>query len=61
MTAAFYDDANLCTAIAPAGSEHADQPCYEQAGHDGDHRAIAELGPGWRRYVTWPNTEGAPA
>jgi hypothetical protein len=55
----FYDDANLCTALYPGDDSHIGQLCHEQIGHDGEHRAIAELGPGWRRYLTWPNTTSA--
>jgi hypothetical protein len=55
----FYDDANLCTATYPGDDNHTGQLCHEQAGHDGDHRALGEVGPGWRRHITWPNT-GSP-
>ncbi|MEV8353165.1 hypothetical protein [Streptomyces niveus] len=61
MTAAFdYDDADLCTAEFPGDDLHAGQLCDKSVDHEGEHKALAEVGPGWRRHITWPNESNPP-
>lgn len=50
-----FDDDDLCTSEYPDGEfeGYIGHLCNLTAGHDGDHRALAEVGPGWRRHLTW--------
>ncbi|MFD4662483.1 hypothetical protein [Streptomyces halstedii] len=49
-------DDDLCTTEFPGDEHHAGQLCDQPAGHQGEHKALAEVGPGWRRHIAWPNT-----
>lgn len=48
------DDDDLCTGEFPGDDLNAGQLCNLLVGHDGSHSALAEVGPGWRRHLTWP-------
>lgn len=47
-------DDDLCTSEFPGDEHHAGQLCNLLARHDGSHSCLAEVGPTWRRHLTWP-------
>lgn len=53
-----YNDNDLCTSEYPDTDNegYIGHLCNLPAGHDGEHKALAEVGPGWRRHIAWPNT-----
>lgn len=53
---AWLDDDRGCTAQYPGGDTNPydhNTLCNHAAGHDGNHRALAEVAGGYRRYVVW--------
>ena len=46
-------DADLCSAAYPGPGPDFGLLCNEANEHGGDHRALAEIWPGRRRFVVW--------
>jgi hypothetical protein len=53
VTGDFRDD-DLCTERYSGPGMDFGLMCNEVVEHDGDHRALAEVGPDIRRFVSWP-------
>lgn len=46
-------DADLCSYAYPTPGPDFGLLCNERVRHDGNHRALAEIWPGRRRFVIW--------
>jgi hypothetical protein len=61
-------DDDLCTATYPGRGRVFGMLCNSEQDHDDNHRALAEVAPGYRRHVVWaqaghvlPDEETSPA
>ena len=48
-----YLDSDLCTALYPGTVRDPRQMCDQSAGHEGNHRALAEVARDYRRFIVW--------